>query len=416
MKYLRFSTVLGFAVVAFSASLTAADWPQWRGPERDGVSPESGLRKEWPEGGPKLLWQTKGLGDGYSTPSVAGGRLYLLSNKGVEDEFVQCLDANDGQEIWSTRVGKVGNPDQRPAYPAARSTPTVDGDRVYALGSDGDLVALDAKSGEVHWKKNLRTDFGGTPGRWAYAESPLIDGDALVCSPGGSEATMVALKKQDGAVIWKAAVPGGDEAAYASAIVVEADGTKQYVQFLAKGLVGVEAKSGKFLWKYERPAQGSPANIPTPLAWDGYVYCAAGRSGGGVIKLDDGNPGFSPVWFESKAPTAIGGAVRSGEYLYGTTGNALLCLEFKTGKVKWEERSLGAASIALADGMLYLHGENGEVALVEATPEAYSEKGRFTPEDQPTRGNSKAWTYPVIANGKLYLRDLDRLWCYDVKR
>lgn len=422
MKPLLFSRLI-FQVLAgtilLPASLNAANWPQWRGPGRDGVSPETGLLKQWPAGGPKLFWQVKDLGDGYSTPSVADGRIYLLSNKGLQDEFVQCLNAENGKEIWSMRLGKVGNPDQRPSYPAARSTPTIDGDHLYALGSDGDLVALDASTGKVHWKKNLRTDFAGTPGRWAYAESPLIDGNALVCTPGGTEATLVALNKKDGSLIWKAAVPGGDDAGYASVIIAEPDGVKQYVQFLGKGLVGVDAQSGKFLWRYDRPAQGSPANIPTPIAWQDYVYCGAGRSGGGAIKLDaePGRTDFMPVYFESKAPTAIGGAVRSGEYLYGATGNALLCLEFKTGKVIWEERALGAASICLADGMLYLHGEdNGAVALVEATPDGYREKGRFTPPDQPDRGSSKAWTYPVVAGGKLYIRDLDRLWCYDVKR
>ena len=410
---------LMIGAVFFSASLEAANWPQWRGPGRDGVSKETGLLKEWPQGGPKLAWQVKGLGDGYSTPAVVDGRVYLLSNKGLEDEFVQCLSAADGKEIWSTRIGKVGNPNQRPPYPGARSTPTVDGERVYALGSDGDLAALDASSGEVKWQKNLRTDFGGKPGDWAYAESPLVDGNAVVCTPGGSEATLVALNKKDGSVIWKSEVPGGDEAGYASIIIAQPDGVKQYVQLLGKGLVGVDAGSGKFLWRYDRPAQGSRANIPTPLAWQDYIYCGVGRSGGGAIKLEatEGRTEFTPVYFESKAPTAIGGVVRLGEHLYGTSGNALMCLEFKTGKLLWEERALGAASICAADGMLFLHGEeNGEVALVEASPEGYREKGRFTPPEMPERGRSKSWTYPVVANGKLYIRELDRLWCYEVSK
>jgi outer membrane protein assembly factor BamB len=395
----------------------AADWPQWRGPQRDGISQETGLLKQWPKEGPKLLWQVQDLGNGYSTPAVVGDRLYLLSNKGLDNEFVQALAVKDGQSAWSTPIGKVGNPNQRPSYPGARSTPTVDGEALYALGSDGDLVCLDTVSGKERWHKSLRTDLGGKPGKWAYAESPLIDGDLVVCTPGGTEATLAALNKQNGEVVWKAAVPGGDEAAYASVIIVEAGGVKQYVQFLQKGVVGVDAKTGKFLWRYDQTAKGSPANIPTPVAHDGSVYTATGRAGGGLVRLKvaDGSVTAEPVYFNAKLPTSIGGTVQLGEYLYGTSGQGLMCVEFSTGKVKWQERGIGAGAVCYAEGRLYLHGEEGDVALVEATPEAYHEKGRFKLPDQPKRGPSKAWAYPVVANGRLYLRDIGVLWCYDVK-
>jgi len=239
----------------------------------------------------------------------------------------------------------------------------------------------------------------------------------LVCTPGGAEATIIALNKKSGEPIWKCAVPGGDQAAYASIIIVNAGGTKQYVQFLQKGLVGVEARTGKFLWRYDRTAQGSPANIPTPVADGDYVYSAAGRSGGGLIKLKpkDGGMEFEQVYFTPKLPTSIGGAVKVGSHLYGTTGSGLVCADFTTGNLKWQEKSVGAASLCYADGNLYLHGENGEVALVEANPDAYHEKGRFTPVESPDRGRSKAWAYPVVANGRLYIRDLTSLWCYDIK-
>jgi outer membrane protein assembly factor BamB len=395
----------------------AADWPQWRGPQRNGVSQETGLLKEWPKEGPKLVWQVKKIGSGYSTPAVVGQRIYLLANEGLDNEFVQARAVIDGKQVWSTRIGKVGNPNQQPNYPAARSTPTVDGDFLYALGSNGDLTCLETGTGKVCWQKNLRTDFGGKPGTWAYSESPLIDGDLLVCTPGGSTATLVALKKSTGDTVWKSATPAGDEAAYSSAIIVEVDGIKQYVQFLQKGLVGVEAKTGKLLWRYGRSAQGSPAVIPTPVADKGSIYSAAARSGGGLVKLKvhDGAVEADQVYFSPKLPTSIGGAVKVGNFLYGTTGQSLLCTEFATGNVKWAEKSLGAASLCCADGRLYLHGENGDVALVETTAEAYQEKGRFTLPEQPNRGRSKAWAYPVVANGRLYIRDLDTLWCYDVK-
>lgn len=411
--------VLSLFLFSTALSVSAADWPQWRGPQRNGIAQETGLLKEWPKGGPKLLWKVTGIGSGYSTPAVVGDRLYLLANEGLENEFVAALAVEDGARTWAAHLGKVGEPKQNPSYPAARSTPTVDGEVLYALGSDGDLACVERAGGKVRWQKNLRTDFGGKPGTWAYAESPLIDGETLVCTPGGSEATMVALKKATGEVLWKSPVPGGDQAAFASAILVETGGVKQYVQLLQKGLVGVDAKTGKFLWRYPKPVSRYGANIPTPLASDGSIYVGSAGTGGGLVKLKakDGSVEAEQVYFESKLPTSIGGVVKVGDFLYGTTAQAMLCLEFATGQVKWEERALGAASLCYADGRLYLHGENGEVALVEASPEAYREKGHFTPPDQPKHAQEmeKAWAYPVVANGRLYIRDHGALWCYDIR-
>jgi len=410
------SLFLRAMMLIFPLLAAAADWPQWRGPTRTGISEETGLLKEWPKDGPKLLWRAPDIGSGYSTPAIVGERIYLLSNKGKDDEYAQALDVKDGKQIWSTRLGKVG-PNQGPQYPGARSTPTVEGDRLYLLGSDGDLVCLDTTSGNEIWHKNLRKDFDGKPGMWAYSESPLIDGDVLICTPGGKDATMVAINKKTGEVIWKSPISEGGQAAYASAIVTEAGGVKQYVQFLQKAVVGVDAKTGKCLWRYTKTAENSPANIPTPVAHDGYVYTATGRAGGGLVKIKAGKEGqeAEPVYFDKSLPNFIGGTVRLGDYLYGTNDKVLMCVEFKTGKVKWQDKCVGPASICYAEGLLYLHGAKGEVALVEATPEAYKEKGRFTPPEQPERGNTQAWAYPVVANGRLYLRDLNVLWCYDVK-
>jgi len=312
--------------LSFASVALAEDWPQWRGPERNGISKETGLAKEWPKEGPKLLWQVKDIGDGYSTPAVVGDRLFVISNRGMDKEFVQALSVHDGKEIWTTTIGKVG-PNQGPQYPGTRSTPTVDGELLYALGSDGDLVCLDVKSGKERWHKSLRTDFEGKPGKWAYAESPLIDGDVLVCAPGGSKATIIALNKKNGEPIWQSALKDADDAAYASAIVVEVEGVKQYVEFLAKGLVGVDARTGNPLWRYGKTAQGSPANIATPLAHESYVYSAAGRSGGGLVKLKTAGSTIEveQIYFTPKLPTAIGGTVLVEEHLYGTNGQGLLC-------------------------------------------------------------------------------------------
>ena len=401
---------------------SGSDWPQWRGPARDGVSREGGLLKQWPAGGPKLLWQVNDIGDGYSTPSVVGTRIYLMSNRDMESEFVQALSTQDGKVIWTTRVGKVGNPNQNPPYAKARSTPTVDGQFIYALGSDGDLACLEAKSGKIRWQKSIRTEFGGQPGEWAYAESPLVDGDVLVVTPGGAQATMVALNKKTGALIWKSAVPGGDPAGYASAIVVQGGGRKQYVQCLSKGMVGVDAKTGQFLWRYKEVAKG-PAQYFTPVGRAGYVYGGALGVGGGLIRLkpDGGGVAAEQVYFQRGLPNGIGGAVLVGEYLYGTeVGQKLLAVEFTTGKVKWQAENFGWSSLAYADGHLYVHKVDGDVALVEATPEGFREKGRFTPPVQPKHKQAgqfaeMAFAYPVIANGRLYIRDLGTLWAYDIK-
>lgn len=399
----------------YSLSAVAADWPQWRGPRRDGISDERGLLQQWPTDGPKLVWQVKDIGDGYSTPSVVGDRLYVVSNRGLEDELVQALAVKDGQQIWSTRVGKVGQ-NFGLQYPAARSTPTVDGPLLFALGSDGDLACLETASGKIVWRKNLRSDFGGTPGAWAYSESPLVDGDVLVCTPGGKEATLLALHKNTGETVWKSALPQADQANYASIIVVDAGGLKQYVQFLSKGLVGVDAKTGGLLWRYDKTAKGSTANIPTPVAEQGYVYSST-RSGGALVQLISNGSQIEAkeAYLLAKLPNSIGGSIKVGENLYGTNGQGLMCVDFASGELKWQNRCVGAGSVCYADGLIYVHGEKGDVALVEATPEAYREKGRFALPDQPDRGKSQAWAYPVIADGRLYIRDLGSLWCYDVK-
>jgi outer membrane protein assembly factor BamB len=423
-------------LLVFCACLTlafvslAADWPQWRGPNRDGVSKEQGLLKKWPEAGPKLLWQSTELGQGYGSPAIVGDRLYITGSKGMDDEFVQSLNVADGKTIWTARIGKVGE-NRMANYPGARSTPTVDGERIFALGSDGDLACLETKTGKVVWTKNLKQHFGGKTGAWAYAESPLVDGDVVLCTPGGAEATMVALKKTTGDVVWKFASPDADNAAYASIIIVEAAGHKQYVQVLEQGLVGVDAKTGQQLWRYKGIGTAPPA-IPTPVGRKDVVYAATVKGSGGFVRLKQKDTGVEAeeIFASGKLPKAIGGSVEVNGYLYGTGSDALMCVEYPKGNVKWQSRGVGVGSLCYADGMLYLHAETtgqGEVALVEATPDEYRERGRFTPPNGPTsrkavddgsgkkNQDGKTWAYPVVANGCLYIRDWNCLWCYDVK-
>lgn len=413
-------TTLAFLVMLspLSAQVPAGpgDWPAWRGSDRTGLSKETGLLKQWPKEGPTLLWKINGLGDGYSTPSVANGHLYVMGTRQGGNEHVICLSTTDGKQVWSSPLGKVAG-----GYAGPRCTPTVDGDRVYALSSDGKLACLDVKTGDRKWGKDLKADFGGRSGGWAYAESPLIDGDVLVCTPGGDKATLVTLNKLTGAEIWKANLSSlaarkkrpYTTAGYSSVIVAEVSGVKQYVQFLDGGVVGVSAKDGTLLWNYDKPANGT-ANCSTPIFHDGCVFAASGYgTGGGLVKLVRSGDKFDAKeeYFVKAMQNHHGGMILIGEHIYGTSGT-LICLDFKSGKVAWNERGVGKGSVAFADGRLYVRGESGPIALVEATPTGYKELGRF---DQPDRSDKNAWPHPVIAGGKLLIRDWDTLLCYDVK-
>ena len=409
--------LLPIALQSLAATeLSATDFPQFRGLHRDGHSPETGLLQEWPKEGPKLLWQVKEVGAGYSTPSVVGDQIYLLGNEGAE-ESVLALAVKDGGRVWAAKLGKVGHPEQNPNYPGARSTPTVDGTFLFALATDGALVCLAIANGKKVWDKHLRNDFAGKYGEWAYAESPLVDGDKLICTPGGTNATLIALNKRTGEVIWKCAVPGGSEASYSSVVSAEFSGVKQYIQFLATGLVGVDAQTGKLLWHFDKTAKGSPAVIMTPLVSDGLIYSGAFRASSALIKpvLKDGAFALQEIYSGNKLPIGLGGVVRVGDYFYGSSSQSAMCVGFKTGTVKWEERAIGPCSWLVADGRIYAHAESGDVALIEPTAEAYREKGHFSPSNPPPRGQAKAWAYPVVANGRLYIREQNSLWCYAVK-
>ncbi|HKA07242.1 MAG TPA: PQQ-binding-like beta-propeller repeat protein [Gemmataceae bacterium] len=413
------------AGTAFAADSGPADWPQWRGPNRTGLSKETGLLKTWPTDGPKQIWKITGLGDGFSTPSISGGRIYLLGTKG-KDEFLICLAEKDGERLWDVKIGQ-----ETGGHPAPKSTPTIDDGFAYTVSSDGNLICVEIGKGTIKWQKNYRKDFGGRSGGWAYTESPLIDGDLLIGTPGGSTAALVALKKKTGDMVWKAPVTGVSrktsqnakkknnppeysQAGYSSVVVADIGGVKQYVQFLSGGVVGVRAKDGKLLWHYEDPANET-ANISTPIVRGDFIFAAtAYGTGAGQAKIVKTGDEFiaEPQYFLGKFQNHHGGVVMVKDHIYGTNNNSLLCVEFKSGKLAWEDRCVGKGSVAFADGHLYVRGENGKVALVEANPAKYLENGKF---DQPDRSSQPAWPHPVVANGKLYLRDWDILLCYDAK-
>lgn len=390
------------------------DWPGWRGRDRTGVSIETGLLKKWPEGGPKLVWKATGLGGGYATPSVAGGRVFLLGSKG-DEEFLHAVDVNDGQRLWSIRVGKAGE-NRGPNYPGPRSSPTVDGDLLYTLGSDGDLLCVATGNGKILWQHHLEKEFEGNRGTWAYTESPLVDGELLICTPGGPSAALLALDKKNGRVVWKTGLGDTNQAGYASIIVAETGGIKQYVQFIGSGVVGVAAKDGRLLWKYTGNVGGQ--SCATPIFHDGCIFSSAsgtGTAGGdALLRLVADGPDVKAkqIYLVRSMCNHHGGVIRVGDYLYGSGGVGLVCMDFKTGARKWQDRSVGRGSLVAADGHLYVRGEQGQVALVEATPEGYREKGRFR---QPSRSEFKAFAHPIIAAGRLYLRDADVLLCYALR-
>ena len=310
--------ILACLLTALSGgAVRADDWPQWRGPGRTGVSKETGLLKQWPKDGPKLLWERKDVGDGYSTPAVVGDRIYLMSDRKGE-EFVVALSSQGRREGVGHRR-RQGRTQPRPAVP--RHALDADGGRRADLRPR--LRRRPGLPGEGEGQGGLVEEPGegvrGAPGMWAYSESVLIDGDNLVCTPGGKTATLVALKKKDGGTVWKCAVPEGDEAGYASAVAVDVGESRQYVQFLAKGLVGVDAKTGKFLWRYDA-TKDQAANIPTPVFHDGCVFTSTSRNGCGLnrIKVSKGAVSSEEVYYNKTALNSIGGVVRVGDYVYGT--------------------------------------------------------------------------------------------------
>jgi outer membrane protein assembly factor BamB len=403
------------------------EWPQFRGPNRDDISSDKGLLKEWPKDGPPLVWKATGVGNGYASVSIAGGKLFTLGNKG-KSTYVFAVNLADGKSLWSAEVGRPGG--------NLGCTPTVDGNLLYAVGQDGDLACIEVATGEVKWRKHFKKDFDGKCGGWSYTESPLVDGDKLLCSPGGKEAAIVALNKKTGEVIWKCPSPfmrpttekqiKAHAAGYSSIVIAEVGGIRQYIQMMHDGVIGVAAKDGKLLWTYGDKADrfaANTANIPTPIVRGDQIFCVAGYGrGGGLVKLTaaDGGVTAAEVYFNRGLNNKHGGVVLVGDYLYGDrdeSGN-LYCAEFTTGKIVpgWQKRGetegRGSISVTYADGHLYCRYTNGIVALVEATPAAYREKGSFK---IPNTGGP-SWSHPVVVGGRLYLREKDVVWCYDVKQ
>lgn len=406
-------------VAAVAAAKAAkGEWSQWRGPARDGISSEQGLLDHWPEAGPKLVWQVEGLGEGYSSVAISGGKIFTM---GARDGGVHLIarSVEDGGELWSTLVAGGSAPN---------STPTVDGDLVYCLSHSGELACVGTGSGEIVWKTNFVEDFKGSVPGWGYSESPLVDGGRLIATPGSAKAGLVAFEKRTGTVIWKTSLPpaiaggGHGGAGYASIVVTNGGGIKQYVQLMGGGVIGVAADSGRVLWEYGKIANGT-ANIPTPLIDGDFVFCSSGYgTGAALLKLVPEGDGVSAkeVYFlgGDEMQNHHGGMILLDGHIYcghGHNQGLPLCLDLQTGKAAWGPRrgpGSGSAAVVYADGHLYFRYEDGIMALIEATPTQFVLKGKF--EIASKLGQS--WPHPVIADGRLYLRDQNVLLCYDVRK
>jgi outer membrane protein assembly factor BamB len=408
------AALLLLALTLATVGAAEIDWPMFRGADRTGVSKEKGLLESWPESGPPLAWKTEGLGIGFSSVSVMGDRVFTMGDVGKEC-FLFGIDRKNGSKVWELKIGKSGG-----NYQGPRCTPATDGDLVFALGQFGDLVCAKAKDGKEVWRKDFTKDFGGKAGGWNYTESPLIDGDSLIVTPGGSEATMLALDKKTGNVTWKGAVPGGDTAGYASPVIANFGNTKQYITLMANGLVSFDAKSGKMLWRYGTKNDrfgGNTANIPTPIIRGDYVFASAGYGrGGALLKITKSGAEFAveEIYWNKELNNRHGGVILVGDKLYGDKdqNGQVWCADFMTGKVLWIRKGGdggGSASITYADGKLYIRYADGWVVLADATANQYTQISAFKVTN---KGNT--WAHPVVAGGKLYIREREVLYCHDV--
>ncbi|WP_197527402.1 PQQ-binding-like beta-propeller repeat protein [Pirellulimonas nuda] len=387
-------------------------WPQWQGPHRNGLNDESGLLQTWSQGGPKLLWMSRAGGEGYAGPAVVGGKLFTMGARGGE-EFVIAIDTATGNELWTAKIA----PQAKHGWGVGpQGTPSIDNGRVYALGSQGTLVCVAADDGSEFWRTSMH-DFGGKDPKWKFAESPLVDGDFVLCTPGGERGAIVALDKQSGDLRWQTESLT-DPAHYSSIIPAQIHGHQQYVQLLDKQLVGLSPANGAVLWQHPWP--GSTATIPTPIASGDKVYATCGYGVGcALVRIGEENTA-TEVYANKTMKNKHGGVILLDGALFGhSDGIGWVCQDFETGKLVWRERgALEMGGIGYADGRFYCVGEDtGDVVLIDASTDGWNERGRFTlsPQTQQRQSKGKIWTHPVIVNGMLFLRDQELIYCYDVR-
>jgi outer membrane protein assembly factor BamB len=406
MRILKFILA---AVGCFLISGAAAerDWPQWQGPERTGVSTETGLLKQWPNAGPPQAWSVSSLGKGYGTVAIQGDRIFVQGTQGA-NSVVFALNRADGKTVWTRTLGRTLDQDKGGG---PRGTPTADGDRVYALSENGDLACLQTDNGSVVWARNILAEFKGSNPQWLISESPLVDGNNVIVTPGGSQAGIVALDKRTGKTVW-ASKELSDPAAYSSCIVADVQGIRTIMTLTSNAGVGVRAGDGKLMWRYPKVANDT-ANITTPIySKDKVFYTSNYDTGCALLNLaaENGAIKATEAYFSRDMMNHHGGVVLVDGFLYGFSNAILTCMEFSTGKVLWRNRSVGKGCLTYADGHLYLLGEGNIVGLAEANPSAYVEKGRFSIADQ----GWPSWAHPVVCGGKLYIRNQGVLSAYSI--
>ena len=401
---------LGFVILGCCSMAIAAaegDWPQWRGPGRTGVSTETGLLKQWPRTGPPVAWSITGLGKGYGTVAIAGTHIYVQGTQG-SSSAVFCLNRADGKTLWTRALGRTLDQDKGGG---PRGTPTVDGQLVYALSENGDLACLQAENGTVVWTRNILRDFNGSNPQWLLSESPLIDGNRVIITPGGRSAGIAALDKATGKTVWTTSALS-DPAGYSSCIVADVQGVRTIMTLTSQSGVGVRASDGKLMWRYSQVANDT-ANVTTPVYFNDKVfYTSAYNTGSALLRLEavNGEVKAEEAYFSRQMMNHHGGVILVDGFLYGFSNAILTCMEFETGKVRWQNRSVGKGSLTYADGRLYLVGEENVVGLAEANPSAYVERGRFGIADQ----GWPSWAHPVVCGRMLYIRNQGVLASYDI--
>jgi outer membrane protein assembly factor BamB len=412
----RFLPMTASVLLALARLACGADWPQWRGPNRDGISPETGLLKSWPADGLRPVWVARGCGVGFSSIAVSDGLVYTA---GEVDKSIHIIAlGDDGSPKWRATNGlnewrvPDGSRSWGGAYKGSRATPVVDDGLVYHVGPYGRLAAFEAATGREVWAIEMVKKFRGRPDEWGYAESVLIDGSVLYCYPGGPDGYMVALDKKTGKTIW-ANTTAGDRAGYTSASLVQIDGVRQVVTMSAHWVLGVDAGTGKLLWKH-RHVNRHNDNCETPLLADGLVYVSSGYGYGTEalkVSMADGNASVRVAWRSQLADSLHSGMVLHDGYLYtvGWGNRGFFCIDAAKGTVVWRER-FDRASVIYADGMLYAVTQRGDVCLVRARPSGFEQVSRFRLPKQ--RG--KCFAHPAISGGRLYVRWADSLFAFDI--